>query len=78
MGDQPVARSLPIQTQTNIYALSGIRTRDLSVRASEDSSCLDRAATVSGGGTSVFIKQLEEWALETSPVGSIRVRSANL
>jgi hypothetical protein len=48
--DQPVARPLPthrtIQTQNkrihtpNIYALSGIRTHDPSVRASEDSSCL--------------------------------------
>jgi hypothetical protein len=48
-GDQPVARPLPkhrttetqnkrIHTQ-NIHALSGIRTHDLSVRASEDRSC---------------------------------------
>jgi hypothetical protein len=48
MGDQPVARPLPIhrttQTQNKhtqyIRALSGIRTQDLSVRAGEDSSCL--------------------------------------
>jgi hypothetical protein len=40
MVDQPVARLLPIQTQTNIYALSGIQTHDLSIRAGEDSSCL--------------------------------------
>jgi hypothetical protein len=48
-GDQPVARPLPThrttQTQnkrrhTDIHALSGIRTHDPSVRASEDSSCL--------------------------------------
>jgi hypothetical protein len=46
-GDQPVARLLPThrttQTQnkfTDIHALSGIRTDDSSVRASEDSSCL--------------------------------------
>jgi hypothetical protein len=46
-GDQPVARPLPThrttQTQnkyTDIHVLSGIRTRDPSVRASEDSSCL--------------------------------------
>jgi hypothetical protein len=50
MSDQLVARPLPIhrttQTQNkrihtpNIHALSGIRTHDPSVRASEDSSCL--------------------------------------
>jgi hypothetical protein len=48
-GDQPVARPLPTHrtTQkrinahnTDIHALSGIRTHDPSVRASEDSSCL--------------------------------------
>jgi hypothetical protein len=44
-GDQPVARPLPTQDNTNrinanIHALSGIRTHDLSVRASEDISCL--------------------------------------
>jgi hypothetical protein len=48
--DQPVTRPVPKQrmTQTqnkhihtpNIHALSGIRTHDPSVRASEDSSCL--------------------------------------
>jgi hypothetical protein len=48
--DQPVARPLPkhrtTQTQNkrihrpNIHALSGIRTHDPSVRASEESSCL--------------------------------------
>jgi hypothetical protein len=48
-GDQPVAKLLPthrtIETQymhTDIQALSGIRTHDPSVRASEDSSCLRR------------------------------------
>jgi hypothetical protein len=49
-GDQPVAKHLPIrrttQTQnkrtqyTDIHALSGIRTHDLSVRTNKDSSCL--------------------------------------
>jgi hypothetical protein len=45
-GDQPVTRPLPThrttqteKTHTNIHALSRIRTHDLSVRASEDSSC---------------------------------------
>jgi hypothetical protein len=48
--DQPVARPLPKHRATeiqdkriytpNIHALSGIRTHDPSVRASEDSSCL--------------------------------------
>jgi hypothetical protein len=48
--DQPVSRPLPThrttQTQNkslhtpNIYALSGFRTHDPSVRASEDSSCI--------------------------------------
>jgi hypothetical protein len=48
--DQPVARPLPklrtTQTQnirihtSNIHALSEVRTHDLSVRASEDNSCL--------------------------------------
>jgi hypothetical protein len=32
----------------NIHALSGIRTHDPSVRTSEDSSCLDRSATLTG------------------------------
>jgi hypothetical protein len=35
-------------TQTEIHALSGIRTHDPSVRAGEDISCLDRAATAIG------------------------------
>jgi hypothetical protein len=46
MSDQPVARPLPTQdntnteeTHTDIDALSGIRTHDPSVRASEGSSC---------------------------------------
>jgi hypothetical protein len=46
-GDEPIARPLfthrttQIQNKrTHIYVLSGIRTHDLSVRASEDSSCL--------------------------------------
>jgi hypothetical protein len=43
-GDQSVARPLPIHRinahNTDIHALSGIRTHDLSVRASEDSSWL--------------------------------------
>jgi hypothetical protein len=57
--DQLVARPLPkhktAQTQNkhiytpNIYARSGIRTHDQSVRASEDSSCLRPPATVTGG-----------------------------
>jgi hypothetical protein len=44
--DQPVARLLPTHRtrthnkHTNIHALSGIRTHDPSVRASEDSSCV--------------------------------------
>jgi hypothetical protein len=41
--DQPVARSLPTHrpTQTQTFMpLSGIRTHDPSVRASQDSSCL--------------------------------------
>jgi hypothetical protein len=45
--DQPVARPLPIQdntnrinTHTNFRAMSGIRTNDPTVQASEDSSCL--------------------------------------
>jgi hypothetical protein len=41
--DQSVARPLPthrINAHTDIHALSGIRTHDPSVRASEDSSCL--------------------------------------
>jgi hypothetical protein len=44
--DQPVARSLPThtttqtQTHTDILALSGIRTHDPSVQASEESVCL--------------------------------------
>jgi hypothetical protein len=48
MGDQPVARPLPTYRKkyrinahnTNIHALSGIRTHDRSVRANEDSSSL--------------------------------------
>jgi hypothetical protein len=47
IGNQPDARALPThrttQTQnkhTDIRALSGIRTRDSSVRVGEDSSCL--------------------------------------
>jgi hypothetical protein len=47
MVDQPVARPLPTQGNTNrinahntdIHVLSGIRTHDPSVRVSEDSSC---------------------------------------
>jgi hypothetical protein len=46
--DQPLARPLPehrqhkhrINAHTDIHALSGIRTRNPRVRASEDSSCL--------------------------------------
>jgi hypothetical protein len=52
-GDQPVARPLPThrttqteQTHTDIHASSGILTHDPSFRASEDSSCLRRAATL--------------------------------
>jgi hypothetical protein len=39
--------------QTTIHALKGIQTHDPSVRASEEISALDRAATVMG---KVFIK----------------------
>jgi hypothetical protein len=43
-GDQPFARSLPTHRvnahNIDIHALSGIRTHDSSVRASEDISCL--------------------------------------
>jgi hypothetical protein len=42
-GDQPVARPLPthrINAHTDIHASSGIRTDDLSIRESEDRSCL--------------------------------------
>jgi hypothetical protein len=39
-GDQPIAKPLPTQTQTNIHALSGIRTHDPRVREGEESSCL--------------------------------------
>jgi hypothetical protein len=45
-GDQPVAKPLPTHRinahNTNIHALSGIRTHDPSVRASEDSPRLRR------------------------------------
>jgi hypothetical protein len=41
MGDQPVATPLP---NTDIYALSEIRTHDSSARVGEDSSCLRAAA----------------------------------
>jgi hypothetical protein len=53
---QLVAKPLPKHRTTqaqnkhiytpNIHALSGIRTHDNSIRASEDSSCLNRSATV--------------------------------
>jgi hypothetical protein len=50
--DQPVSRPLPTHstthTHTDIHALSGIRTHDPSVRASEDSSCLRPRGTVIG------------------------------
>jgi hypothetical protein len=42
-GDQPVARPLPthgINAHTDVHISSGIRTRDPSVRAGEDGSCL--------------------------------------
>jgi hypothetical protein len=54
-GEEHIATPLPIQTQKNIHALSGIRTHDPSVRASEDSSCLrplghcDRSVEKHGG-----------------------------
>jgi hypothetical protein len=48
MGDQPDARQLPTQTQTNIHALSEIRTHDPSVRAEKAFHDLDRAATAIG------------------------------
>jgi hypothetical protein len=43
MGNQPIARTLPThrhRINANIHTLSGIRTYDPSVRASEDSSCV--------------------------------------
>jgi hypothetical protein len=43
MGDQPVAKPLPTHrknARTDIHALSGIRTHNPSVQASEGSSCL--------------------------------------
>jgi hypothetical protein len=55
--DQLVARSLPTHRTTqyiihahnsDIHALSGIRTRDPKVRENEDNSCLDCVATVIG------------------------------
>jgi hypothetical protein len=46
-GDQPIARPLPIQTQTNNHALSKIRTHDPGVRA-KTIHALDGAATVIG------------------------------
>jgi hypothetical protein len=79
-GDQPIARPLPTHrtTQTqykctqDIYALSGFRTYDLSVRANNDSSCLRRDAKrifpycfITEGGTyrrrcalRIYIKQI--------------------
>jgi hypothetical protein len=45
MGDRPVAMLLP---NTNIHALSGIRTHDPRVREGEAIYALDRAATVIG------------------------------
>jgi hypothetical protein len=55
-GDQPVARPLPTHRTTHTikphntdnHTLSGIRTHNPSIRASENSSSLDRAATVVG------------------------------
>ncbi|PNF41455.1 hypothetical protein B7P43_G13389 [Cryptotermes secundus] len=38
--DQPVVRPLPTYRTTDIHAISGIRTHDLSVQASEDSPFL--------------------------------------
>jgi hypothetical protein len=40
MADQPVAKPLPTQTQTDVHAMSRVRTHDPSIRA------LDRADTV--------------------------------
>jgi hypothetical protein len=42
MGDQPVARPLPTTNRinTDIHALSEIRTREPSVRADEEIPCL--------------------------------------
>jgi hypothetical protein len=50
MGDQPVATPLPNTNKinTDIQALSGIRTHDRSVRADEDISRLRGCATVIG------------------------------
>jgi hypothetical protein len=48
MGDQPVARPLPIQTQTPIYALNGFEPTIPFVRAGEDSSCFRACNLVTG------------------------------
>jgi hypothetical protein len=53
---RPLPKHMPTQTQNqhihtpNIHALSGIRTHDPSVRASEDIHALERSATVTGQG----------------------------
>jgi hypothetical protein len=55
-GDQPVARPIPANNNTNtinaqntdIHVLSGIRTHDPSVRAGEEVYALDRTATMIG------------------------------
>jgi hypothetical protein len=47
-GDQPIARPLPIQDNTNIDVLIGIQTHDPSVRADEDIHAVDRADTLIG------------------------------
>jgi hypothetical protein len=62
--DQPVARPLPThrttQTQnkrTDIHALSGIRTHDPSVPASEDSSCLRPRGHRNRRGTTFMVTE---------------------
>jgi hypothetical protein len=61
MGDQPVARLIPThkttqtenkRTQTDIHALSRIRTHDPSVQASQDISCLRPCGHCDGHFTS--------------------------
>jgi hypothetical protein len=62
-GDQPVARSLPTHrtTQTDIHALSGIRTHYPSARAGEDSSCLRPRGHCHQQQTSIYL-MMAQWA----------------
>jgi hypothetical protein len=58
-GDQPVARRLPTQdnTNTNIHDLSSIRTHDPSVSASEVNSCLKPRGNHNRLSTQGVVKQ---------------------